>query len=143
MIPLEKKVLEQYIDACELIKETESEIRKLEKKKKTIIQTNVSGSNPDFPYEPKHFTIQGTTITYREESHLRMEQKLLEEQKANAEVLKLRVEEWLSTIPMRMQRIVKYKFFEEMTWEQVAQKMGKGATGEAVRKQFENFMRKN
>ena len=46
---MEKKVLEQYIDACELIKETEKDIRRLKKKRQTIVQTNVSGSNPEFP----------------------------------------------------------------------------------------------
>ena len=44
VIPMEKKVLEQYIDACELIKETEKDIRRLKKKRQTIVQTNVSGS---------------------------------------------------------------------------------------------------
>ena len=47
---MEKKVLEQYIDACELIKETEKDIRRLKKKRQTIVQTNVSGSNPDLPH---------------------------------------------------------------------------------------------
>lgn len=61
---MEKKVLEQYIDACELIKETEKDIRRLKKKRQTIVQTNVSGSNPDFPYNPQHFKIAGTAFTY-------------------------------------------------------------------------------
>ena len=30
---MDKKILEDYIDACEFIKETEAEIKKLEKKK--------------------------------------------------------------------------------------------------------------
>ena len=47
---MDKNILSQYIDACELIKETEEEIKKLNRKKKTVIQTNVSGSNPEFPY---------------------------------------------------------------------------------------------
>ena len=42
---MDKNILSQYIDACELIKETEEEIKKLNRKKKTVIQTNVSGSN--------------------------------------------------------------------------------------------------
>lgn len=139
---MNKDILKDYIDACELIRDTEEEIRRLEKKKKTIIQTNVSGSNPDFPYEPTHFKIQGTTITYREDGHLRAEKKLLEERKTNAEVLKLSVEEWLNTIPMRMQRIIKYKIFEGMTWEQTAAKIGKKATGESIKKEYQRFMKK-
>ena len=59
---MDKNILSQYIDACELIRETEEEIKKLNRKKKTVIQTNVSGSNPEFPYNPQHFKIQGTTF---------------------------------------------------------------------------------
>lgn len=62
---MEKKVLEQYIDACELIKETEKDIRRLKKKRQTIVQTNVSGSNPEFPYNPQHFKIAGTAFNMR------------------------------------------------------------------------------
>lgn len=82
---MDKAILEDYIDTCEQIKETEKEVSVLKKKRKTIIQTNVSGSNPNFPYEKKHFKIQGTAITVREDSRLRQREKILEERKENAE----------------------------------------------------------
>ena len=41
---MDKTILQDYIDACELIKETEKDIQRLNQKKKTIIQTNVKGS---------------------------------------------------------------------------------------------------
>lgn len=140
---MDKAILEDYIDACEQIKETEKEISVLKKKRKTIIQTNVSGSNPNFPYEKKHFKIQGTAITVREDSCLRQQEKNLEERKENAERLKQQVEEWLNTIPNRMQRIVRYKIFEGKSWEQVAAKIGRKATGNSVRMEFERFMKNN
>ena len=108
---MDKHILDQYIDACALIEEVEEDIRKLKKKKKTVVQTNVSGSNPDFPYNPQHFKIQGTTFTFREDSQLRMEEKLLDQRKADAEKIKIQVEEWMNTIPQRMQRIIRYKSF--------------------------------
>ena len=46
---MDKAILQDYIDACELVKETEAEIRKLNRKKRTVVQTNVKGSSPDFP----------------------------------------------------------------------------------------------
>ena len=49
---MDKKILEDYIDACEFIKETEAEIKKLEKKKR-FVQDKVRGSNPDWPYEER------------------------------------------------------------------------------------------
>lgn len=139
---MDKNILSQYIDACELIKETEEEIKKLNRKKKTVIQTNVSGSNPEFPYNPQHFKIQGTTFNYADDSQLRYQKKILEERKSQAEQLKINVEGWLNTIPPRMQRIIKHKVFEELTWQQVARKMGRRATEEGVRKEFNRFFEK-
>ena len=140
---MDKNILSQYIDACELIRETEEEIKKLNRKKKTVIQTNVSGSNPDFPYNPQHFKIQGTTFNYADESRLRYQKKILEERKSQAEQLKTNVEEWLNTIPPRMQRIIKYTVFEELTWQQVAQRMGRKATEESIKKEYQRFFKEN
>ena len=140
---MDKNILSQYIDACELIKETEEEIEKLNRKKKIVIQTNVSGSNPEFPYNPQHFKVQGTTFSVRDDSQLRCQQKILEERKRQAEQIKTKVEGWLNTIPSRMQRIIKYKVFKELTWQQVARKMGRKATEESVKKEFQRFFKEN
>lgn len=138
---MDKNILNDYIDACALVQETERDIRALKKKRKTIIQTNVSGSNPDFPYQPQHFKIEGTVFTCADDSTLRRDEGLLERRKANAERIKQNVEEWMLTIPARMQRIIRWKFFEELTWEEVAVKMGRKATGDSVRMEFTNFMK--
>ena len=140
---MDKKILNNYIDACALVKETEKDIRRLKKKRKTVIQTNVKGSNPSFPYQEQHFKVQGMTFTYQDDGNLRMEEKLLEQRKENAEKIKKQVEEWMLTIPIRMQRIIRYKVFEEMTWEQTAAKIGRKATGESVKKEFQRFMEKS
>lgn len=136
-------ILNDYIDACAVIKETEEEIRKLKKKKRTILQTNVKGSNPDWPYEEQHFTIQGTAFDFVDDGQLRIEEQMLKRQRANAEELKLQVEEWMQGIPFRMQRIIKYKFFDDLTWDEVAMLMGRKATGEGVKKQFQRFFKEN
>lgn len=99
---MDKTVLQEYIDACELVKDIEAEIQKLNRKKKTVIQTNVKGSMHEFPYVEQHFKVQGTTFTVKDDSRLRYEEKLLEQQKAKAEQVKLQVEEWMLTIPSRM-----------------------------------------
>ena len=136
---MDKNILGQYVDACELVKETEEEIRKLNKKKKTIIQTNVSGSNPEFPFNPQHFKIQGMIFNCADDSQLRCQEEILKERKENAERLKRKVEQWMNTISPRMQRIIKFKIFEELTWQQVAVRMGRRATEESVRKEFNRF----
>lgn len=138
---MDKSTLQDYIDACELIKETEQDIKKLQKKKKTIIQTNVKGSNPDFPYQEQHFKIQGTPFTYMEDGQLRLEEKLLEVRKAVAEEKKRLVEEWMLTLTARMQRIIRFKFFQKLSWEEVAMQIGGKTTAESIRKEFENFIK--
>lgn len=137
---VDKKILEDYIDACAFIKETEDEIKKLEKRRR-IVQDKVKGSNPDFPYEERSFSLHGTTETPAEAGRLAKERQILEDQKAQAEELKLQVEEWMQEIPFRMQRIIRYKFFKELTWEEVATLMGRKCTKESVRKEFELFMK--
>lgn len=138
---MDKTVLNDYIDACENIKDTEKHIARLKKRKKTVIQTNVSGSNPEFPYEKKHFKVQGVQFSYTDEDRLKKEEAVLEERKANAEDLKLEVDQWMNTIPNRMQRIIRYKIFEGMSWEDVAKRLGRKATGDSVRKEYENFFK--
>lgn len=43
---------------------------------------------------------------------------------------------------MRMQRIIKWKLFDGLTWQQVARKLGPKATENSVKKEFERFLRK-
>lgn len=139
---MDKTILQDYIDACELIKETERDIRKLNQKKKTVIQTNVKGSMHEFPYIEQHFKIQGSAFTMKDDSRLRYEEKLLEQRKAGAERTRRQVEEWMLTLPARMQRLVRYRYLEGMTWEQVAVRMGRRATAESVRKELERIFEK-
>lgn len=138
---MDKTVLQEYIDACELIKDTEKDISKLNQKKKTIIQTNVKGSMSEFPYVEQRFKIHGTTFSIKDDAQLRYEERLLEQRKAKAEQVKLQVEEWMLTIPSRMQRIVKYRYLEGMSWERVAAKMGRRATADSVRMELNNFLK--
>lgn len=137
---MDKQILADYIDACELIKETEKDIKRLNKKKKTVIQTNVKGSNPEFPYQAQHFHIEGTTFSYSDDTQLRYEEKLLEERKANAEQIKLQAESIINTAPVRIQRIIRLKYFEGKSWEAVAFQLGRKATAESVRKELGRFL---
>ena len=138
---MDKNILEQYIDACELIKETEEDIRKL-KRKKAVIQDSVKGSNPDFPYQPQSFHIEGTREEVKDKICLEYEEKLLKERKANAERIKLDVESWMNTIPTRMQRIIRFKIFEGMKWEDTANKLGRNNSGESIRMELQRFLKK-
>ena len=139
---MEKKILEQYIDACELVKETEEDIRKLKKKRKTVVQTSVRGSMPEFPYASKHFHIEGTPYSCADDSRLRLEEKLLEQRKEDAEKIKLDVEAWMNTLPVRMQRIIRFRIMQQMSWDEVATKIGGKATENSLKKEYQRFIEK-
>ena len=138
---MDKKILEQYIDACELIKETEADIRRVKKRRKTILQDRVHGSMHEFPYAAQSFKIQGMAYAAASEpGELEEYEQLLEERKDSAEEIKIKVEAWLNTIPQRMQRIIRMSIFEKESWSTVAARMGRKATADSIRKEFERFM---
>ena len=139
---MDKGILEQYIDVCELIKETEADMRRVKKQRKTIIQDSVKGSMHDFPYAAQNFKIQGMTYSaVRDPGALAAYERLLEERKAKAEEIKVQVEAWLNTIPQRMQRIIRFRFFEGLSWGETASRIGRKATADGVRMEFTNFMK--
>lgn len=138
---MDKNILDQYMDACALIKETEADIQEL-KKRKRVVQDSVKGSNPEFPYQAQSFHIEGTTERTGDWSLLAAEQRILADRKANAAKIKTEVEAWMNTIPQRMQRIIRMKIFKNLEWERIADEIGRGATGDSVRKEFERFIKK-
>lgn len=141
---MDKDILKQYIDACEAVKETEEQIRQLQKNRKTVVVDAVKGSMHDFPFAEKSFKVTGIAHSVLENpGQLDREELILEERKAAAAQIKSQVEAWLNTIPVRMQRIIRYRDFEELTWRQVAMKMGRKATEEGVRKEYQRFFDEN
>jgi len=139
---LDKTILKDYIDAVALIQETEEDIQRLKKKRRTIVTGNVKGSNPEFPYNPQHFKIAGSAFTYADDGRLRCEEGILEERKAKAEKLRLQAEQVINRMTPRMQRIFRFRLREKLSWEQVADRMGGGATGDSLRMEFNRFLEK-
>lgn len=90
----------------------------------------------------KRFKVQGTIYTYGDDVKIRAQEDILNQRRKKAEELKLQVEVWMISIPFRMQRIIKYRFFEDQSWQQVADRMGRRATEDSVRKEFERFFEK-
>lgn len=138
---MDKRVLEDYIDACAQVKETKEALQKFQKAKKRREQDAVKGSSHEFPYTAQTFHIEGLAYAVLQDpgEEDRLEEILLERLR-NAERIKYDVEEWLNTIPMRMQRIIRYRIFEELPWEQVAIKLGRRATADGVRMEYVRFM---
>lgn len=136
---MDKSILRDYIDACELIREIEQDIRS--KRKTEIVHDKVKGSNPEFPYQPQSFNISGCVETDLSIEGEKREEEFLEDLKANAQNIKLQVQKWISTAPIWLQRVIRYKLFQGKTWDEVAAKMGEGKSGDSYRMRFERYMK--
>ena len=139
---MDKEILKQYIDACEQVKEAKADILRLKKNRKKIVQDRVSGSAHEFPYTAKSFHIEGLSYpVVKDPDELDRREAILQEQLQKAEEIKRQVEAWMLTIPQRMQRILRYRVFEELSWNEVAIRMGRKATADSVRMEYTNFMK--
>ena len=114
-----KEVLEAYMDACALVEETERDIQKLCRQ----------GAGDGCAGHTRYKLPGGSRET-------------LQQRREKAGQAKADAERVISGATVRMQRIIRYKVFEEMTWEQTAAKIGRKATGDSVRMEFERFMNK-
>lgn len=138
---VDKEILDQYIDACTLLKEIEQEVKKLEKERCKIEKDKVFGSNPDFPYQVRSFLIEG--VVEKKSNALDRKRKVLQKQRAQAEEIKLLVEEWIPTLPLRTQRIVRLRFVDGLSWRDVARKIDRRATADSIRIELQRFLEKN
>ena len=138
---MDKEILKQYIDACEQVKEAKADILRLKKNRKKIVQDRVSGSAHEFPYIAKSFHIEGLSYpVVKDPDELDRREAVLRERLRRAEEIKQQVDLWMLTIPQRMQRIIRYKIFEELSWSEVAIRMGRKATADSVKKEYQRFM---
>jgi len=139
---MDKEILKQYIDACEQVKEAKADILRLKKNRKKIVQDRVSGSAHEFPYTAQSFHIEGLSYpVVKDPDELDRREAILQERLQKAEEIKRQVEVWMLTIPQRMQRIIRYRVFEELSWNEVAIRMGRKATADSVRMEYTNFMK--
>lgn len=138
---MDRSILEQYIDACALWEMAEDDLRKIRKRKQSIVQDSVKGSMHDFPYSGKTFHIEGISPdaekASKEETY---QEELANRRKESAQAIREQVDDWLLTVSPRMQRIIRYKIFDKMTWGEVAAKMGRKATADGIRMEFQRFM---
>ena len=120
-----KQVLNDYVDACELVRETEEDIEILQNEESMMTSDKVKGSMEEYPYIETSFNIKGADE--RQVEHLRRKRMILNERKAKAESIKLRALEVINQAPIRIQRIIRFRYEKKLTWEEVADRM-KGST---------------
>lgn len=123
-----------------MVKETEEDIRSLQKKE--IVHDKLYRSNPDFSYQPVSFSVAGEKTLSLEEDALEKEKELFRQRKNKAAQIKAEVDKLMNNVPARIQRIIKYKFFERLSWKSVALRKGRTVTADRVRMELEKFFHK-
>lgn len=123
-----KKLLGQYKSIIEEIEELERDIKILEKQEPKHEIDKVTGSNNDWPYQPRSFTISGYNIVEEEKRNYKISWKknILIKRKNKCEELKIQIEEFISTIPdSRTRRIFRYRYIDGLEWRPISRKFGK------------------
>lgn len=116
-----KKLLTQYTDLQAEIKDLEKRIKKLENFK--VEHDKVVGSDSEFPYIKRSFTIEGYNI--QDIDRLNELKELLIKRKSKCEDMKLQIEKFISNIPdSRTRRVFQYRYIDGLTWQQVSRRIG-------------------
>lgn len=127
-----KRRLEQYSSIKAEIKELKEEIKKREARRMT---DTVTGSSPEYPFTKHTVTIEG--VDYGSDlltRRLKEKEYLLDEER-------IYIEKWLNTVgDSLIRRIIRLKYVECMTWQQVAFRIGKHDE-QYPRKKIDKFLK--
>lgn len=142
-----KRALEQYnslkqekADNERIINNIEKRIAELEEKGYKE-KDSVSGGNGGI----QHFSIEGFPYPryHREKSLLILRKKRWSEIEEKLDKQISEIEEYLNSIDdSQMRRMIKYKYIEELSWQQVAERMGGGNTADGCRMAVDRYLKK-
>ena len=117
-----KETLKQYNSIREEIKELRREIARLEKQETRYATDKVAGSDNQFPYAKKHFTISGIV----EDRNLIRKKEILINRLEKCEEIKIEIDRFITEIPdSKTRRIFKYRYIDEMEWLPISMRFGK------------------
>ena len=156
-----KEILIQYSDLQEEVKEIRKKIEKLEERipkiqqrineieKGETVKDKVRGGLGGL----QSFQIEGVPLKEYSERKTDLLQKklLLNSRKSTLELLEFdllektnEVEEFIASIPdSRMRRIINLRFIENLSWQQVANRIGGNNTENGIKSAFHRFMEKD
>lgn len=127
-------ILQEIPEIDKKIKRTQSELEKLIAE--GMVVDSVSGGSGG----TQHFRIEGMPMgdIQRKRAYL----ETLKTKKSKMENEKYEIEMFFNGLnDYRMRRIIRYKFFDELRWQDVAERMGGKCTESSVKKEFERFMK--
>lgn len=142
---MEKNVLKQYISLKKEMEDINIRIQKLQAKLKAINEAgNVKDAVKGGAGGLQTFHVEGFPVAEEDETKYLLQKniRILEERKAKAAELVVKVESYINTIDdSRMRRMITYRYIDNMSWQMVADKMGRGYTENSCKKQMERFLK--
>ena len=112
----------QYNSIREEIKELRREIARIEKQKPKHATDKVTGSDDQFPYAKKHFTILGIV----DDKNLIRKKEILIDRLERCEKIKIEIDGFISKIPDSLtRRVFRYRYIDELNWQAIAFRIGK------------------
>ena len=143
-MPLDKQILKQIPDIRKEIKDLEWAIVSVEKKIEKLRQSEVSdivkGSKEDLTIGPIRVKGHPEKEYGKRLKELKHKKKLLDVKKDELLSLETKAEEYIQTIPdSSTRRIVRYRCIDNLSWQQVAIRMGIKYSSDACRKKFERL----
>lgn len=142
-----KRALEQYNSLKQEKADNERIINNIEKRIAVLEEKgykekdSVSGGNGGI----QHFSIEGFPYPryHREKSRLILRKKRWSETEEKLDEQISEIEEYLNSIDdSQMRRMIKYKYIEELSWQQVAERMGGGNTADGCRMAVDRYLKK-
>ncbi|WP_320959346.1 hypothetical protein [Hungatella effluvii] len=144
---MDKEVLEQYSSLKAEYQDLQGEITKLDKQIKKMetsrcqVSDSVKGTRTDGTYGSIRITGFPVPDYYRRKKLLEDRKKKLDEFELQLLELTNEVDDYINSMAdSRMRRMIRYKFFDELSWVQVAHKMGGKYTADSCRKQIDRFL---
>ena len=141
---ISKEILIQYSDLQQEIIELQERRKTLEKQFRSFLDGGtvtdmVTGGCGGI----QHFKIEGLPIVAYEKARNSLQKNIQKIEDKYTELLELQneVEEYIESISdSRMRRIIRMRFLDKLTWNQVADNIGGGNTEDSVRMAFNRFI---
>ena len=138
-----KDLLEQADSLIEEIKDIERRLRNIEKREKTILGDSVTGSEEEYPYIKRNFRVNGVSNKLFSSKAKRQYKKMLKSKKYKYEKMVKQIEYELNYIDnSEIRRIIRYRYYDNLSWIQIQIKM-KYNSEDTARKKIERFFEKN
>lgn len=144
---INKDVLEQYCSTKKEIADLERMIegsnKRIKRYEKQVVSDTVIGSK-DWVYAAP-IKVTGIAQQYIDRENKLNEKRIQRMERCKGRLGKIleETEEYIETIPdSEIRRIARWRYLEEMEWNQVAVRMGEGYSKDSCRMKMERFLKK-